>query len=120
MRGEDKARTTPGARLGWSGTLLLQALARGHAYGFDLMDVTGLPSGTVYPLLRRLEARGLVRSRWEAAGAAHGEGRPRRRYYELTALGAASLDAGVLEQRARLQRFDALAGGARANRRGTP
>jgi DNA-binding PadR family transcriptional regulator len=118
MRRNHPATSTPTARLGWSGTLLLQALARGHGYGFDLMDATGLPSGTVYPLLRRLEARGLVRSRWETAGAAQGEGRPRRRYYELTALGASSLDAGVQEQRARLERFDALAGGSRGDRRG--
>ena len=44
-------------------TLVLQALACGHRYGFDVMDATGLPSGTVYPVLRRLEKEGLVRAR---------------------------------------------------------
>jgi DNA-binding PadR family transcriptional regulator len=107
------------ARLGLSGTLLLQAVARGHAYGFDLMDATGLPSGTVYPLLRRLEARGLVRSRWERAGAAHGEGRPRRRYYEITALGETALRGGLVEQRERLARLDELVGGVGHQRRGS-
>ena len=44
-------------------TLVLQALARGHHYGFDVMDATGLPSGTVYPLLRRLEHEGCPSAR---------------------------------------------------------
>ena len=44
-------------------TLVLQALACGHHYGFDVMDATGLPSGTVYPLLRRLEHEGLAAGR---------------------------------------------------------
>lgn len=72
-------------------TLVLQALARGHHYGFDVMDATGLPSGTVYPMLRRLEREGLVRSSWEEAAAAQREQRPPRRYYQLTADGHASL-----------------------------
>jgi DNA-binding PadR family transcriptional regulator len=106
-------------RLGLTATLLLQALARGHGYGFDLMDATGLPSGTVYPLLRRLEARGLVRSRWEREAAAHGAGRPRRRNYELTAIGETALHAGLSEQRARLARFDELLDEAETQRRGS-
>jgi PadR family transcriptional regulator, regulatory protein PadR len=108
--GAPSLQAPPSPRVGWSGTVLLQAVARGHAYGFDLMDATGFPSGTVYPLLRRLEARGLVRSRWERAGAAHGEGRPRRRYYEITALGESALRAGVELQRTRQIRFDELLG----------
>ncbi|MPZ20924.1 MAG: PadR family transcriptional regulator [Luteitalea sp.] len=51
------------------------------------MDATGLPSGTVYPILRRLDREGLVRSRWEAEAQARREQRPTRRYYELTAAG---------------------------------
>ena len=42
--------------------------------------------GTLYKALGRLEAFGLLSSRWEAAAAA--EGRPRRRLYELTGEGA--------------------------------
>jgi DNA-binding PadR family transcriptional regulator len=67
--------------------LVLQALASGYHYGFDIMDVTGLASGTVYPILRRLDREGLVRSRWERAEVAHREQRPPRRYYEVTQAG---------------------------------
>lgn len=73
--------------LSYTGLFVLQALARGHRFGFDVMDVTGLPSGTVYPALRRLEALELVRSDWESERGARQNGRPRRRYYELTAAG---------------------------------
>src|SRR5215218_6747230 len=71
--------------------LVLVALARGVRHGFDVLDATGLPSGTVYPILRRLEASGLVKSRWEAVQIARDEGRPPRRYYELTGAGAEAL-----------------------------
>ena len=64
--------------------LVLKVVAAGHRYGFDLMEACGLPSGTVYPALRRLEKAGLLKSRWEQASDAHAEGRPRRRTYELT------------------------------------
>ncbi|MGD9905672.1 MAG: PadR family transcriptional regulator [Vicinamibacterales bacterium] len=69
--------------------LVLQALLDGRHYGFDVMDATGLPSGTVYPILRRLNADGVVRSRWEREGIARQEQRPPRRYYELTPSGSA-------------------------------
>ena len=72
-------------------TLVLQALACGYQYGFDVMDATGLPSGTVYPVLRRLEKEGLVRAAWEPAEAARDEQRPPRRNYELTGAGEALL-----------------------------
>ena len=74
-------------RLTYPTTLVLQALLQGHHHGFDIMDATGLPSGTVYPILRRLDAEGLVRSRWEKEGVARREQRPPRRYYELTSSG---------------------------------
>jgi DNA-binding PadR family transcriptional regulator len=73
--------------LGFTGLFVLQALAQGHRFGFDIMEITGLPSGTVYPALRRLEALRLVTSDWEKDRAARREGRPRRRYYELTQAG---------------------------------
>ena len=75
-------------RLTPSTTLVLAALARGVRHGFDLLDETGLESGTVYPILRRLEGAGLVRSRWEPVQRARDEGRPPRRYYELSGAGA--------------------------------
>ena len=49
--------------------LVLIALARGLRHGFDVLDATGLESGTVYPILRRLEDAGLVRSHWEPVAA---------------------------------------------------
>ena len=67
--------------------LVLQALATGFHYGFDIMDATGLPSGTVYPILRRLDREGLLESTWEPHRAAQGEQRPPRRYYALTSPG---------------------------------
>jgi DNA-binding PadR family transcriptional regulator len=70
---------------------VLQALARGSRFGFEVMDATALPSGTIYPALRRLESLGLVDSAWEPDEEARREGRPRRRYYELTAEGRARL-----------------------------
>jgi DNA-binding PadR family transcriptional regulator len=74
-------------RLTYPTALVLQALLHGHHHGFDIMDATALPSGTVYPILRRLEAEGCVRSQWEKDGAARKEQRPPRRYYDLTAYG---------------------------------
>ena len=74
-------------RLTYPTALVLQALLDGHHHGFDVMDATGLPSGTVYPILRRLDAEGCVRSKWEKEGLARKEQRPPRRYYELTAGG---------------------------------
>jgi DNA-binding PadR family transcriptional regulator len=63
----------------------------GARYGFDIMDATGLPSGTVYPVLGRLERDGYVRSKWESHSVAQREKRPPRRYYEITASGARAL-----------------------------
>jgi PadR family transcriptional regulator, regulatory protein PadR len=77
--------------LSFTGLFVLQALAQGHRFGFDIMDVTKLPSGTVYPALRRLESQGLVRSDWETDREARDHARPRRRYYALTATGKAQL-----------------------------
>jgi DNA-binding PadR family transcriptional regulator len=79
------------ARLTYNAALVLQALARGYRYGFEIMDFTGLPSGTAYPILRRFELTKLVRSRWEGETRARRDGRPARRYYELTEEGKSSL-----------------------------
>jgi DNA-binding PadR family transcriptional regulator len=75
--------------------LVLQAIARGCRYGFDIIDLTGLPSGTVYPALRRLEAAGCLRSEWESQTEANAEKRPPRCYYEITPAGAALLEQAV-------------------------
>ena len=49
-------------------TLVMQAIGAGHRHGFDIVEVTGYPTGTVYPALRRLERDGYVRSHWRPSG----------------------------------------------------
>jgi DNA-binding PadR family transcriptional regulator len=56
-------------------------------YGLQVCAAAGLPSGTIHPILARLEGLGWLDSRWEDANPAE-EGRPRRRYYKLTEDGA--------------------------------
>lgn len=63
-------------------------------YGLQLSGATGLKSGTLYPILARLEAAGWVESDWETQAAA-ALGRPRRRYYRLTGVGAEAAQAEV-------------------------
>ena len=86
-------------RLSSSSTMILQAIANDYRYGFDVMDLTGLPSGTVYHALRRLEEAGLIRSRWEDRRSAHQEQRPARKYYEITKLGRGALAEAVKKYR---------------------
>ncbi|MGH3218425.1 MAG: PadR family transcriptional regulator [Streptosporangiaceae bacterium] len=57
-------------------------------YGLQICRPAGLPSGTIHPILARLEGLGWLESRWEDTASAHTEGRPRRRYYQLTRDGA--------------------------------
>ena len=76
-------------------TLVLHALANGSCHGFDVIDATGLASGTVYPILRRLEQERLVSARWESVSIAREEQRPPRRYYELTAAGHEVLEKAL-------------------------
>ena len=54
-------------------------------HGYDLVRATGVKSGTVYPLLIRLEAQGYLEAQWQAPA---GPGRPPRHAYRLTAEGA--------------------------------
>jgi DNA-binding PadR family transcriptional regulator len=78
-------------RLSITAVAVLQAIAGGYQYGFDIIDQTGLPSGTVYPALGKLDRDGLVKSAWESEHEAHADGRPARRYYKLTAPGVKAL-----------------------------
>jgi PadR family transcriptional regulator PadR len=87
-------------KLTYPTALVLQALARGFHYGFDIMDATGLPSGTVYPILRRLDGEGLLASAWEKQADAQREQRPPRRYYDITAAGEALLADAAARYRA--------------------
>ncbi len=70
------------------GTLVLSVLSRLRQpkYGYDLVQILqekGMPvdAGTLYPLLRRLESQGLLKSEWETSAA-----KPRK-YYVLTGFG---------------------------------
>jgi PadR family transcriptional regulator, regulatory protein PadR len=65
---------------------LLEKPADEH-YGLEICAKAGLPGGTIYPILARLENAGWLESRWEAVSP-HEEGRPRRRYYRLSLDGA--------------------------------
>lgn len=93
----------PKPTLTYTTALVLDVLARGYRYGFDIMSATGLPSGTVYPILRRLERARCVTSNWESDATAEREQRPARRYYVLTA-------AGVAMRKQAVARFHGLAG----------
>ncbi len=75
--------------------VLLKTIRNGRRYGFEIMESTGLPSGTVYPALRRLEEGGIIESRWEEAKHATAEQRPPRRYYRLTRNGEKMLTAAA-------------------------
>jgi DNA-binding PadR family transcriptional regulator len=78
-------------KLSHSAALILRTIDCGYCYGFDIMDVIGLPSGTVYPALRRLERDGLITARWEHESLAFAEQRPARRYYRVTRNGKQNL-----------------------------
>jgi DNA-binding PadR family transcriptional regulator len=81
------------AKLSHTAAMILQAVSAGHVYGFSIMERTGLPSGTVYPAMRRLERDGLIRSSWEQQAIADAEQRPPRKYYKLTRTGKITLEA---------------------------
>ena len=81
------------AKLSHTAAMILQAVEAGFVYGFSIMEMTGLPSGTVYPAMRRLERDELIRSQWEKQSIADAEQRPPRKYYTLTASGRATLEA---------------------------
>jgi len=80
-------------KLSHTAAMILQAIHAGYGYGFSVMEITGLPSGTVYPAMRRLEQTDLVRSQWERQSTADAELRPARKNYKLTRSGRATLEA---------------------------
>ena len=82
-------------RLTYPTATVLLAVHAGHRYGFDVMDTTGLPDGTVYPILRRLEAKGALKARWESADEARADRRPPRRYYRLTREGLEAVELAM-------------------------
>ncbi len=73
--------------------MILQAVGAGYIYGYTVMEATGLPSGTVYPAMRRMERDLLIRSQWERQPIADAALRPARKYYKLTRGGEKALEA---------------------------
>ena len=74
---------------------VLHAVASGVAHGFDIIEHTGLPGGTVYPALSRMERDGLVTSGWEDAEVARADGRPPRRNYRVTRQGLTAMNEAL-------------------------
>ena len=77
-------------RLSFQTLQVLQAFLeqpRRELAGADIRALTRLASGTLYPILARLEEAGWLESEWEKLEPSNA-GRPRRRYYRITALGA--------------------------------
>jgi PadR family transcriptional regulator PadR len=74
--------------------VVLEILSRGQMYGYELSEaieqrsaeVLTLGKGTLYPLLYNLEAKKLIRGRWEQA-----ESGRKRRYYSITGKGKEEL-----------------------------
>ena len=80
----------PGPRMTLPTQLVLRALLAEptrEMYGLQICSAAGLPSGTIHPILARLQGLGWLESRWEDT-VPQEEGRPRRRYYKLTEDGA--------------------------------
>ena len=87
----------PGPRMTLPTQLVLRAMLADptqEMYGLQICTEAGLPSGTIHPILARLEHLGWVESRWEDIDA-HAEGRPRRRYYRLTKEGTELARTGL-------------------------
>jgi PadR family transcriptional regulator, regulatory protein PadR len=72
-------------------------------YGLDLMRVSGHPSGTLYPILLRLQNAGWVEAYWEEIDPV-AAGRPARRYYRLTPDGRISAHTEIAALHAQLNR----------------
>jgi PadR family transcriptional regulator, regulatory protein PadR len=98
--------------------LVLRAMLEDAAvprYGLEISKQAGLETGTLYPVMARLEGVGWVESRWEDPELSIGDGRPRRRYYQLTKDGAEQARLALAEISARAeQRRSSLLGPRRA------
>ncbi|MGB2571255.1 PadR family transcriptional regulator [Micromonospora citrea] len=66
-------------------------------YGRDIARETGLKTGTLHPILARLELAGWVESFWEDPAEHEDQGRPRRRYYRLTGDGLKAAQGAVVD-----------------------
>jgi DNA-binding PadR family transcriptional regulator len=89
----------PKSSLTYASTVILQAISNGYLYGFDIIDLTGVPGGTVYPALRRLEDAGYLTSQWEKPAISQAEPRPPRKYYKITRTGKEILAEAIQRYR---------------------
>jgi PadR family transcriptional regulator PadR len=98
--------------------VVLEILSRGQMYGYELSqaieqrsgDILTLGKGTLYPLLYNLEARKLIKGKWETAGSGR-----KRRYYSITSKGKAQLAKQKQELRELTAGLDLVFGGALTN-----
>jgi PadR family transcriptional regulator, regulatory protein PadR len=74
----------------------IMAAGRAEMSGSQIAVETGLASGSLYPILLRLERCGFLKSRWEKINPSE-EGRPRRRLYKMTTAGAALTRSSLSE-----------------------
>jgi len=85
-------------------------------YGLEVCALAGLPTGTIHPILARLERLGWLHSEWEQVDPKQ-EGRPRRRYYRLDPNSVAAVRAAMARAQASTaglrQLRPGLAGGGR-------
>jgi PadR family transcriptional regulator, regulatory protein PadR len=72
-------------------------------YGFELVRRTGFPSGSIYPMLARLERARWITSQRESDEDAWTAGHPPRRLYQLTAEGAVAAQVALADLTAQLQ-----------------
>lgn len=99
--------------------VVLALLSQRPMYGYEIVKVVNLRTGgrlewkegTLYPTLHKLEAEGLVKSRWEDAPADEAPGR-QRKYYSITRKGAAELAARTSEWQEFTAAMKAVLGGA--------
>ncbi|WP_373489850.1 PadR family transcriptional regulator [Parasphingorhabdus sp.] len=74
-------------------------------HGYEIMQITGIGPGTLYPMLARLEDQAMLASRWQEASV---EGRPPRHIYSLTEAGRV-LAKGLLSDDRRVSHHPLLA-----------
>ena len=96
-------------------TVVLQILSRGQMYGYELSqaienqssDILSLGKGTLYPLLYNLEAKKLIKGKWQ-----DGPNGRKRRYYSITGKGKAALARQKQELKELSTGLDLVFGGA--------
>lgn len=83
---------------------ILMSRTQDEMSGAEIARSTKLASGTLYPILLRLEEAGWVESRWEAE-APQELGRPRRRFYKITGVGARNAQPALRDVAVALKEF---------------